>query len=236
MTILVGGVIMPDNGCITQIICGIQFVDSFKMFDKWGEIVDSILSSSNSKKLLGEGYYNQISNDVGYQRALINASTHNSLRLTQNNLIITHNVSDTGFEEAYTFVQNMILKYIFPEIITDNYLIVRRIGIVFTCELNNGDITKYKKTVIKNDLCESITDFRFSKKEPVPQGSIQKDNNSYINKIITVGNLDEKKHGISYDYQYFYLPPTAEAYKKSDTLFDLALKSLNNDIFDKIGE
>lgn len=54
MTILVGGVIMPDNGCITQIICGIQFVDSFKMFDKWGEIVDSILSSSNSKKLLGK--------------------------------------------------------------------------------------------------------------------------------------------------------------------------------------
>ena len=227
---------MPNNKSISQIICGIQFVDSFKIFDKWGEIVDKILSSSNSKKILGEGYYNQISNDAGYQRALFNASTHNSLRLTPNNLIITHNVSSAEFEEAYDFVQNMVLKYIFPEIITENYLIVRRIGIVFTCELNDSDIINYKKTVINAGLCESITDFRFSKKEPTPQGSIQKDNNSYINKIITVGNLDENKHGISYDYQYFYLPPNAEAYKKSDVLFDSALNSLNSDVFEKIGE
>lgn len=225
---------MSDKTCIKQIVFGIQFSNSFKLFDKWGEIADKILYSNQAQKWFGEKYYNRISNDAGYQRSLFNDTNQNSLRLTQNNLIITHNI-ENNFDSSYKFLQEAITKYIFPVIIEAYSLIVRRIGIVFACELNDNEIGKFKRTIINSNCCDSITDFRFSKKETTTPGLIQKDKDNYINKIITVGNLGENERGISYDFQYFFIPPTAEADKKLDALFETAIQSLETDIFKKIG-
>lgn len=227
---------MLDKKCITQITCGIQFSNSFKLFDKWGEIADDILSSSSAKKLFGENYYNQISKDVGYQRALFNDVTMNTLRLTQNNLIITHNVTENNFDADYNFIKSIVFKHVFPNIISKHILLVRRVGIVFECVLNETQIGKYRKMVISPAFCDSVTDFRFSKKETTAAGSARQDNDNYINKIITVGNIGDNKHGISYDYQYFFVPPNAQADKTSETVFCKAIESLDNDIFKKIGD
>jgi hypothetical protein len=225
---------MPNTECVNQIVCGIQFSNSFKSFDKWGEIADEVLYSPFAKKLFGEKYYSRISNDVGYQRSLFNDETQNSLRLTQNNLIITHNLLGESFESQYDFVKDIIQKYVFPQVIYKHVLVVQRIGIVFTCSINDNEINKYKKTIIQPSYGDSISDFRFSRKETTPIGLTRQDTNNYINKIVTVGNLAGDTHGISYDYQYFYLPPNAQAGKDIDKLFCNALDALKKDIFLRI--
>lgn len=226
---------MSDKSNISQIVCGILFADTFKLFDKWGEIADEVLYSSFSKKIIGDQYYNRIGETAAYQRILSNSLTNNSLRLTQSNLIITHNVGDDSFEVAYDFLRNIITKYVFPKITTPNLLMVRRIGVVFSCAMQEQEILDYKKTIINKDSCDSITDFRFSKKEPTPVGLTKKDTDNYINKIITVGILDDGVQGISYDYQYFFIPPNAEAGARLTEIFDKSIDSLNTDVFEKIG-
>lgn len=225
---------MAVKSNISQVVCGIMFSDTFKLFDKWGEIADKILYSPTSKKIFGDNYYNRIGDNIGYQRVLTNSETNNNLRLTQSNLVVTHNVYNNDFDSAYQLLRNIMIKYIFPEIISPNILMVRRIGVVFSCPMEEESITIYKKTIINSDSCNLITDFRFSKKEPTPQGLVQKGTENYVNKIISVGHLADSVHGISYDYQYFFLPPNAEAERRLTDIFDQSLKSLCSDIFEKI--
>ncbi len=228
---------MPDKTSITQIVCGIQFSNSFKLFDKWGEIADRILYEKPAQKIFRCEYYNRISNDSGYQRSLFNDITQNSLRLTQNSLIITHNIEEgtANFDSEYTYVKNIVFSYLISEVINSYSLVVNRVGIVFTCLMTASEISTYKHTIIQPSICESITDFRFSKKETTPAGLAQKDTNNYVNKIITIGKLGDSKSGISYDYQYFYSPFNAELSKKAEPIFDSALAALESDIFDECG-
>lgn len=222
---------MSNKSNINQIVCGILFLETFKLLDKWGEIADKILNSASAKKVFGERYYDRIENHGSFQLGLSNGSTNNSLRLTPSNLIITHNTTDGVFDSALSFLQNVVHEYIFPEIISDNILLVKRIGIVYTCPLNKEEISDYKKTIINKDNCESITDFRFSKKEASNAGVMQNNKDNYINKIITVGNLGNGMNGISYDYQYFFAPPDAQAGRKVNEIFTESLESLSRDIF-----
>lgn len=223
---------MSNFNKITQIVCGIQFSNAFKMLDKWGEIADDILYSDASQKILGKEYFDNISNENGYQRQIFNSKTQNSFRLTHNSIIFTHNIVKS-FDAEYANVKSFVQKYIFPKLIQPNILVVNRIGIVFTKLLSDQEMDRFKGKVISPDL-KDITDFRFAQKSSTIVGAISQDKNDFINKIYSLGGLQDSKKGIAYDFQYYFSPPNAQAEKITENLFKLATDSFQKDVLNLI--
>lgn len=219
-----------NNDNIFELICGIRFQNAFKIFDNFGSIVDEILYSESGRKIFGEDYYNSI-NDGGYQRILCNDKNNNSLKITQNNLILSHTVKN--FDKDFDFIKNVITKHLVPKIINQNILVVNRIGLVFMSSFNDNNILKFKNCFLNENECKNITDFRFSTKEPTAAGSVLTDKNDYINKIITVGKIDFNHNGISFDYQKHFIPPRAEIGNVIDSFFSDAQKAFQIDILGK---
>ena len=120
-------------------------------------------------------------------------------------LIYTHVVQDDFTSEFSEFVRR-ISEFLIPKIIEENSLIVRRIGIIFTCEISDHGIQSFAEKYFKPEFKE-VTDFRFSKKESTVSGAIWSDKSDFINKIYTVGAIGENLTGISFDYQAHYVPP-----------------------------
>lgn len=219
---------MSNFNKITQIVCGIQFSNAFKMLDKWGEIADEILYSDASQKILGKEYFDNISNENGYQRQIFNSKTQDSFRLTHNNIIFTHNIAKS-FDIEYAIVKRFVLDYIFPKLIHPNILVVNRIGIVFTKLLSDQEMEIFISKVLAPEL-KDITDFRFAQKSTTSAGATLQDKNDFINKIYSVGGLQDNKKGVSYDFQYYFSPPNAQAEKTTENLFRRATDSFSTDV------
>lgn len=187
---------------VVQFACGILYSHSFKLLDNWGAIADSILYNN---KFFSAKYFPKISTQYTTSRSLSNDACGHSLQLTPNNLIYTHVVQDDFTSELSEFVRR-ISEFLIPKIIEENSLIVRRIGIVFTCEISDQGIQSFAEKYFKPEFKE-VTDFRFSKKESTVSGAIWSNKSDFINKIYTVGAIGENLSGISFDYQAHYVPP-----------------------------
>ena len=189
---------------VKQFACGILFSPSFKLLDNWGAIADSILYNN---KFFNPEYFPRISTQYTTTRTLSNDSLGHSIQLTSSNLIYTH-VVQNDFASEFADFQERISKFLVPKIIEGNDLIVRRIGIIFTCEITDKGIQSFAEKYFKPEFKE-VTDFRFSKKESTVAGKLWSNKSDFINKIYTVGAIGDDLTGISFDYQAHYVPPRA---------------------------
>lgn len=219
---------MSNTNNIKQVACGIQFSNAFKMLDRWGEIADEILYSDVSQKILGKDYFNNITSENGYQRQIFNSKTQNSFRLTHNNIIFSHNIGK-DFITEYDMVKEFVQKYIFPKLIKRNILVVNRIGIVFTNILSDEEMNLFKGKVLSQNI-QDVTDFRFAQKSTTIVGITFQDKNDFINRIYSIGGLQGGNKGISYDFQYYFSPPNAQAEKIIENLFKTAFNNFETDV------
>lgn len=191
-----------SKNTVKQFACGILYSHSFKLLDNWGAIADSILYDN---KFFSPEYFPKISSQYTTTRSLSNDVEGHSIQLTSSNLIYTH-VVQKDFVSEFSDFQKRIANFLVPKIIEENNLVVKRIGIIFTCEISDKGIQSFSEKYFKPEFKE-VTDFRFSKKESTVAGALWSDKSDFINKIYTVGTIGDNLTGISFDYQAHYVPP-----------------------------
>ena len=197
------------NNTVRQFACGILYNHSFKILDNWGAIADCILYNNT---FFSPNYFPSISSQYTTSGVLSNPSEGHSIQLTSNNLIYTHVVQE-NFEREFALFQDRWQKFLVPKIIEGNGLITRRIGIIFTCQISDEGIQRFASKYFKPEF-QSVTDFRFSRKESTIEGAVFSDKSDFLNKIYTVGAIGENMTGISFDYQAHYVPPRADISKQ----------------------
>lgn len=190
---------------IKYVLFGVQFNHSFKILDYWGGIADDILYKT---EYFGSDFFSRISTQYTTERSLSNPITGDRLTLSANNLVFKYYIKDSKkFNEEYKYFCERINKYLVPKILTEYNLITRRIGCVFSCEMSTADLERFSAKYFKENL-QGITDFRFAQKEATKQGQLWHGVDDYINKIYTVGKVDDNKEykGVTYDFQLHYNP------------------------------
>lgn len=212
---------------VKRIVCGIMFNPSFSLLDEWGKIVDSMLYQKNS--YFSPQYFPAISEQYTTNRFLHNKDLGHMLQLNANNLIYTHTIQQ-NFDAEYEEFIKRVEKYLIPKIVDKYELITRRIGMVYICEMDNDTISKFKHQYFVKSSNE-ITDCRFSIRDTTREGLLLSNNDNYINKIYTVGGIDESIRGISFDYQLYFQPPQPEITTKISTFFDMSKKCFFEEIF-----
>ncbi len=205
---------------------GVLFDNSFTLLDKWGEIADAILYKS---EYFSSKYFPKISTYYTLERRLFNDELGHEFRLSASNIIYTHIIQNSFTKEFGSF-SSSIIKYILPRIIEEFRLSVIRIGIVYTCQIENAGIKEFRNKYFKEEF-SSITDFRFAKKEASKEGLSKTDSSDYINKIYTSIPKDDGENLISFDYQHHYNPHKGSISEKeiSGVLED-SKTALNNEI------
>ena len=135
------------------------------------------------------------------------------------------------FDEEYKLFCNRINKYLVPEILSEYNLVTRRVGCVFACEMNAEDLETFSSKYFKANL-QGITDFRFAQKEVTKSGTLWYGIDDYINKIYTVGKIDDEKdyRGITYDFQLYYKPLQADIRKKCPEFLKQSLIYFKKDV------
>ena len=218
------------NAAVKRIVCGIMFNNSFSILDEWGKIVDTLLyNTSRRTPGFSPQYFPSISLQYTTSRFLNNQELGHSLELTSNNLIYTHTIQ-TDFEKEYAEFVSRVEKCLIPKIIDKYSLITRRIGMVYICEMDNSAISSFKQQYFSNSASE-ITDCRFAIRTTTPEGLLFSGNDNYVNKIYTVGSIDNSIRGISFDYQLYFQPPQPEITMKIDSFFQISKKCFFDEIF-----
>ena len=221
---------MNSKENIKYITCGIQFNHSFKILDYWGEIVDQLLYKS---KYFNVDVFDNISSQYTTDRTLTNSKNGDYLKLTSNQLIFKSSINSDFVQEFNTF-KKRISEYLVPEILSKYNLVNRRIGLVICNRLNDEDLDKFTAKYFKPEI-NNITAFRFSKKELAKEALLWKATNNYINKIFTVGNVNEEMElGVVYDFQLYFDPVQAEIRHKVNLFLDEALKNFRKDVIEVI--
>ena len=224
---------MVDKELIKYMVYGVTFNHSFRILDNWGEIADNLLYRNS---YFNANFFPQISSQYTTQRELNNPKTGNVLRLTSSNLIFKYYVNDK-FDIFYEDFKKKINNYLIPEILVKNNLIVRRTGEVFCLKLNEDKIQRFSKFFFKEEI-KSITDIRISLKDTTKKGKLWRDINDYVNKIITVGDMediaDEKYRGITYDFQVYYNPLREDIRDINSDFLEEGLKTFKEEIMAKV--
>ena len=153
-----------------------------------------------------------------------------SLELTSNNLIYTHTIQN-DFESEYKEFISRVEKCLIPKIIDKYALITRRIGMVYICEMDNTSISSFKQQYFSKS--SEITDCRFAIRTTTPEGLAFSGNDNYVNKIYTVGSIDDAIQGISFDYQLYFQPPQPEITSKITSFFETSKKCFFEEIFNE---
>lgn len=214
---------------IRYILFGVQFNHSFKLLDYWGEIADDILYKS---EYFGCDFFCNISTQYTTERSLFNPNTGNALNLSSNNLVFKYYVpKSTSFDKEYEFFCERINKYLVEKILSKYNLIIRRVGVVYACELSDKELSSFSEKYFKDSI-QGITDFRFAQKGPTASGQLWHGIDDYINKIYTVGKIDndEKCKGITYDFQLYYNPLQQDIRKKCPVFLKKALEYFQADV------
>ena len=222
---------MASLSDIKYVLFGVQFNHSFKLLDDWGKIADDILKS----EYFGSDFFTNISMQYTTERELRNPNTGSALRLTANNLVFKYYIDlDSTFEKEYELFCNRINKYLVEKILSTNKLIVRRVGVVFACELEKEDIVKFAGQYFKDNIV-GITDFRFAQKEPTSAGQLWRGTDDYINKIFTVGRIEDLEafQGVTYDFQLYYKPIQADIRNKCSGFLKYGLEGFKKDILNQ---
>lgn len=212
---------------VKKIICGIMFNHSFSLLDEWGKIADSLLYRKNA--CFSPQYFPTISEQYTTSRFLSNNALGHILQLNSNNLVYTHTIQQ-DFEREYLEFVNRIKNHLIPQIVDSYQLIVQRIGMVYICEMDETIILDFKKQYFAKDVDE-ITDCRFAIRTSTPEGLALVGNDNYINKIYTVGSVDETVRGISFDYQLYFRPAQPEIATKASKFFEDSKKAFFAEIF-----
>lgn len=211
---------------ITKLTFGVLFNHSFSLLDAWGKIVDNLLYKNS---YFNPDYFPRISDQYTVNRFLENPEKGHLFQLNAENIIYTHNVQK-NYEVEYEQFITSISKYIIPEIIQKQELTVRRIGMVYTCEMDKEAITSFTAQYFKPEIAEVI-DCRFSKRETISESLLFSGIDNYINKIYSVGNLGNESNGISYDYQLFFNPPIVDLKHQITKFFNNAKTDFYKEIY-----
>lgn len=220
---------MDSGNIIKQLTFGVLFNHMFKLLDMWGEIADDILYKS---KYFSAEYFSNISQQYTTERSLSNPKTENQLTITSNNLVYTHNI-DGDYEQEYGMFKKRVENYIVPEILSARGLIVRRLGVVYVSVLDSETMKAFSQLYFKPTI-QGISDFRFSKRETTKGGLLLADNQDFINKIYSVGNIGENKQGISYDFQFHFNPIRQDVRDTISSFMDMAKASFSNDVLNQL--
>ena len=216
------------NTSVKQIICGIMFNDSFSILDDWGKIADSLLCSVKKAPSFPPQYFSSISQQYTISRFLSNEKKGHRLELASNNLVYTHTVQ-SNFEKEYKEFVSRVEKCLVPQIVEKYALIIRRIGMVYICEMDCDSISAFKQQYFAKAASE-ITDCRFAIRSTTPGGLAFSGIDNYINKIYTVGGVGEGFQGISFDYQLYFQPSQPSISAKVDSFFEASKKSFFEEI------
>ena len=213
---------------VKRIICGIMFNHSFSILDDWGKIADSLLYSAKKSGAFSPQYFPSISQQYTTSRFLSNENEGHRLELASNNLVYTHTIQ-SDFKKEYNEFVSRIEKCLIPQIVEKYALVTRRIGMVYICEMDSSSVAAFKKQYFSKSAPE-ITDCRFAIRTTTPEGLLFSGIDNYINKIYTVGNVDEAFQGISFDYQLYLQPPQPTITAKIDSFFEMSQKCFFEEI------
>lgn len=214
---------------IRYVLFGVQFNHSFKLLDYWGAIADEILYRN---KYFDEKFFSRISTQYTTERSLSNPKTGNFLSLSSNNLVFKYYINDhKKFKDEYEYFCKRISEYLIPEVLIKYNLITRRVGTVFACEMRAPDLERFSAKYFKENI-QGITDFRFAQKEVTSLGQLWYSVNDYINKIYTVGKIDDEEElkGLTYDFQLYYMPLQQDIRKKCPVFLEKSLDYFTRDI------
>lgn len=221
---------MNDGNCVKQLTFGVAFNNMFKLLDSWGEIADDLLYKN---KYFSPEFFSQISSQYTTERRLFNPEKQHFFVLTANNLVFTQTI-ETSFNDDYAQFKKRVIDHIIPHILSRYSLVVRRLGMVFTCEWRDDQIKNFASKYF-NPSVTNIMDFRFSKKEATTKGAVLADNEDFVNKIFTVGNLSDGIKGISYDYQAHFNPLRQDVRDIAGSFFTDSLAGFNADVINSSG-
>jgi hypothetical protein len=215
---------------IIQMTFGVSFNHMFKLLDSWGEIADDILYNN---KYFSPEFFSNISTQYTTERRLFNPEKNHTFLLTSNNLIFTQTI-ESNFQQEYEQFKKRIAEYLVPNLLTRYVLVVRRLGIVYTCQLGEADIQQFASKYF-NPSVQNIIDFRFSRKELTDKGRVISGNNDFINKIFTVGNIAEGIQGISYDYQLHFSPLREDVRDTISSFLSNSMMGFTSDVISNFG-
>ena len=222
---------MGKKDKVKQLTFGVSFNHMFKLLDSWGEIADDILYRN---KLFSSEFFTNISTHYTTERRLSNPEKNHVLILSSNKLVFTQTI-EKDFDSEFNLFKKRVVDYIIPNILTRYTLIVRRLGVVYTCELEDEIIKKFAAQYF-NPSVQNIMDFRFSKKEPTVKGTVFSENSDFINKIFTVGRVSDNIKGISYDYQLHFTPLREDIRNEIEKFISNSQKDFGSDIIDSLGD
>lgn len=197
------------KAAVKRIVCGIMFRHSFALLDEWGKIVDTILYQKDS--CFSPQYFPTISEHYTISRFLENKEKGHSLQLSSNNLIYTHTIQN-DFDKEYNEFVHRVEKCLYRCIIEKYRLTTQRMGMVYMCSMEDAAISNFKKRYFMKP--DEVTDCRFAIRSTTCKGLLFAGTNDYINKIYTVGEIDESIHGVSFDYQLYFNPAQPDISKK----------------------
>ncbi len=186
---------------VTFLTCGILFNKSFRVLDSWGSIADEVLYNSG---VFSPEFFTNISDTYTLQRYLNNPNKGHILTLNSENLVLTQKLENEFSLEFDQFKKR--IEYLIENVVIKYKLVTKRIGVVYVYPLTKEDMNKLFENYLKVDI-KGITSFRFSQKDVTQTGLVRADINNFYNKIITVGNIENDKPGITFDYQLIFSPP-----------------------------
>ena len=191
----------------------------------WGEIADDILYHS---KYFSSEFFTNISNQYTTERNLTNQKDGHRLIITPSNLVFTQNIIN-NYDVEYSEFKKRVENYIVPNILSSKGLVVRRLGMVYVSELDSTTIKQFASQYFRPEV-KGVGDFRFSKKEATSSGLIFNGSDDFINKIYSVGSLEDNIQGVSYDYQLHFSPKRQDVRDIIDRFITNANDSFKKDI------
>jgi len=203
---------------------GVLFKHSFQLLDRWGSIADMILYDNDH---FSSEYFPHIDSGNPATKLLLSHEFGHSISLSANNLVYTH-VLQTEKQEEKDLFEKRINELIVPRIIEDNSLVTGRLGVVYKCAITIAAREAFAAKVFAPEF-KAISDFRFSKKESTFKGSNLAENDTYINKIYTVGSVENMNY-ITFDFQKHFNPPLAYVNNELNNFFSISKTYLSNEI------
>ncbi|MEH2935806.1 hypothetical protein [Acutalibacter sp. JLR.KK004] len=219
---------MPNevpNKEIKEVAFGAAFSPRFQLLDLWGEIADRILYDN---KYFSTDMFPKISSNYTIERRLYNPQNNNCFVLTSNNLVYVQPIEKDFIGEFNKF-KKRVSEYIVPEILSKHSLVIRRLGVVYTCAWSDAEIQKFAGKFFLPTI-SNISDFRFSQKMGTVKGTLFSENSDFINKIYTVGNVSEEIKGVMYDYQQHYHPLRSDVRSEIGKVLSKSYDSFQEDV------
>lgn len=219
---------------LQSVTIGILYKKAFRVLDGWGEIVDSILYDDFDTSF-DNAYFPQVQSS-GFEKALFNSTTKNSLRLTSDNLIFTHNIPEKkNCDSERKWAIDKFSSGPARKILEKYDLAIARLGVVYSMQLTKEEYERFKKKYFKETV-KDISAFRFAINLPMAASVKEHDVNDYINKIYTV-QINDDTYSVSYDYQMFFLPLRGCWIDSHYTdFFSNSWTSFQNDVISCIGD